>query len=63
VALMAVALCVGCQKPPAPAPAPDAGPARSEAANPLENVVNPWLWTSARGATDAAKALEDIGPY
>jgi hypothetical protein len=25
--------------------------------------VNPWLWTSARGATDAARAIEDIGPY
>ncbi|HVU50362.1 MAG TPA: hypothetical protein VHL80_06730 [Polyangia bacterium] len=25
--------------------------------------MNPWLWTSASGATDADKAIEDIGPY
>jgi hypothetical protein len=25
--------------------------------------VNPWLWTTASGATDADKAIEDIGPY
>ncbi len=31
--------------------------------DPLENVVNPWRWTTARGATDADKAIEDIGPY
>ena len=25
--------------------------------------MNPWLWTTASGATDADKAIEDIGPY
>jgi hypothetical protein len=29
----------------------------------MENVVNPWLWTTASGATDDDEALEDIGPY
>jgi hypothetical protein len=36
---------------------------RTQPVNPLENVVNPWLWTTARDATDADRAIEDMGPY
>ena len=67
---MAVVLCVSCRQGPRPAPmhdaaaaAHEAAPAPAEAVRPLENVVNPWLWTTASGATDAERALEDIGPY
>jgi hypothetical protein len=64
---MAVALCVGCHEtpvpPPRPAPAPDAAVVVQPRADPLEKVVNPWRWTSARGATDDDRAIEDIGPY
>src|SRR4051794_243715 len=63
LALMAVALCVGCEKAPPRLPSADAGRPRTAAANPLENVLNPWLWTTTRDATDAEKALEDMGPY
>src|SRR5450755_707583 len=70
VALMAVALCVSCRPAPRPPPALDAAAAteevaapRAEFVSPIENVVNPWLWTSASGATDDDKAIEDIGPY
>jgi hypothetical protein len=67
---MAVALCVSCRPAPRPPPALDAAAAteevaapRAEFVSPIENVVNPWLWTSASGATDDDKAIEDIGPY
>jgi hypothetical protein len=67
LAFAALALCVACRETPraavgaaAPAPVPAA---RTQAVNPLENVVNPWLWTTTRDATDADRALEDIGPY
>jgi hypothetical protein len=58
-----LALCVGCrQQPPEPRAHDAASPPQAHA-SPIENVVNPWLWTSASGATDADKAIEDIGPY
>jgi hypothetical protein len=55
--------CVGCRRPPPPAAARDAATRPLPPASPIENVVNPWLWTTASGATDSAKAIEDIGPY
>jgi hypothetical protein len=58
-----LALCVACDPTSAPKPAGDAGRPRVARVDPIENVVNPWLWTSARGATDADRAIEDIGPY
>jgi hypothetical protein len=61
--VLLLALCVGCKKAPPPPPAPRPAPPRTQPANPLENVVNPWLWTTARDATDAEKAIEDMGPY
>jgi hypothetical protein len=60
---LVLALCVGCKTKPAPRPARDATPPRPAPLNPIENVVNPWLWTSARAATDVQRAVEDIGPY
>jgi hypothetical protein len=63
LALTLLALCVGCRAAPHSSAAPDARLPVPRVANPLENVVNPWLWTSTRGATEAQKALEDIGPY
>jgi hypothetical protein len=57
-------LCVGCRAAPREAAPHDATPPPSQApADPLENVVDPWTWTSASGATDDDKAIEDIGPY
>jgi len=29
----------------------------------LDDVVDPWTWPRAAGATDREKAIEDIGPY
>src|SRR5262245_15748530 len=63
LAPLLLALCVACETPTPPRPVRDASPARPVPINPIENVVNPWLWTSARGATDADRAREDIGPY
>jgi hypothetical protein len=67
VALFVLALCVGCHSSAPSAPVRDAAearaPAPAQAEGAIENVVNPWLWTSALGATDADKAIEDIGPY
>jgi RoxA-like, cytochrome c-like len=63
VALWALALCVGCRPVPPPAPTHDAATRPPPPVSPIENVVNPWLWTTAAGATDAEKATEDIGPY
>jgi hypothetical protein len=62
VALLLLSLCVGCRAAPRQVPAPDAAPAPAPV-SPIENVVNPWLWTTASGATDEDKAIEDIGPY
>jgi hypothetical protein len=56
-------LCVGCREAPHSKASLDAATRRPVVADPLEHVVNPWIWTSTRGATDADKALEDIGPY
>jgi hypothetical protein len=62
-----VALSVACSE--TPRAAVDAAPptavpaARTQAVNPLEDVINPWLWTTTRDATDADRALEDLGPY
>ena len=62
--LMAAALCVACRPEPLPAPPrADASPSRQATADPLANVVDPWRWPSARDATDAERAIEDIGPY
>jgi hypothetical protein len=63
VVLLLLALCVGCRQAARPAPPQDAGAARTPQPNPLENVVDPWSWTSAAGATDRDRAIEDIGPY
>jgi hypothetical protein len=60
---MALAACVGCRQAPPPPHAHDAAPPPPPPPSPLENVVNPWLWTTAAGATDTDKAIEDIGPY
>ena len=50
-----------CRKvPPPPAPAP----ARAgEADKVLADVVDPWTWPRAAGASDRERAIEDIGPY
>jgi hypothetical protein len=63
LALALLALCVGCRTTPKEGAVPDAQAPAPQVADPLENVVNPWLWTSTREATDNQKALEDIGPY
>jgi hypothetical protein len=63
VALLLLALCVGCRAKPPAAVAHDASPPAAPPASPIETVVNPWLWTTASGATDEDKAIEDIGPY
>jgi len=64
VALLAVVLSVACHRTPIAAPPHDAAPPPPPVVvDPLETVVNPWLWTSANGATDDDRALEDIGPY
>lgn len=50
-------------------PDPGAGPGASVASQApahtalLRNVVDPWSWPRARGATDRDRAIEDIGPY
>lgn len=69
--LAASSLLGGCRKGgpstegsaagPVPAPAPVATPAAGAAL--LRNVVDPWSWPRARGATDRERAIEDIGPY
>jgi hypothetical protein len=63
VALLVVALCLGCRAEPAQPASADAAPMRPAIQDPLENVSNPWLWPSAREATDDDRAIEDIGPY
>lgn len=53
-----------CRRTPAPAPAAtelDAGPGGS--AGLLTDVVDPWTWPRAAGASDRERALEDIGPF
>jgi hypothetical protein len=48
----------GCRKslPPAPAVEPQADDV-------LADVVDPWTWPRAAGASDRERAIEDIGPY
>jgi hypothetical protein len=66
VVLSVLALCVSCRAEPSGRSQDaehDAGRASARVTSVVESVVNPWNWTSARGATDADKAIEDIGPY
>jgi hypothetical protein len=58
-----MALCVCCQTRGKSDASADVSLRATPTVDPLAGVVNPWLWERARGASDAERAIEDIGPY
>jgi hypothetical protein len=52
-----------CRKAPEPARQQPAPAAASGNEALLADVVDPWTWSRAAGATDRERAIEDMGPY
>ena len=58
VAILLVMMGAGCRKVQPAAPA-----AEPQTDKVLADVVDPWTWPRAAGASDRERAIEDIGPY
>jgi hypothetical protein len=63
-ALLALAVSIlsaTCRRAPAPASPP--APAAHGVEALLDDVVDPWTWPRAAGATDRERAIENVGPF
>ena len=57
-AILLAMMAAGCRKSQPPRPV-----AEPAADSVLADVVDPWTWPRAAGASDRERAIEDIGPY